>query len=105
MSFAIPSSWWTGATYSSLASRRIVPVIPVFRPFDKPRPHGVQMPQNHIARRRHQALVVHRDRAEPRLEEMAGHPEPRVVVPASSDWLEYTSNSVKAVFDSGLHLR
>jgi hypothetical protein len=28
-----------------------------------------------VRARRHQALLVHRDRAEPRLEEMAGHPE------------------------------
>jgi len=41
---------------------------PVFRPFDKPRPHGVQ---SHISRRRHQVLLVDRDRAEPRLAEMA----------------------------------
>ena len=45
---------------------------PVFRPFDKPRPHRVH---RQVARRRHQVLLVHRDRAEPRLEQMAGHPE------------------------------
>ena len=45
---------------------------PVFRPFDKPRPHRVH---RQVARRRHQVLLVHRDRAEPRLKQVAGHPE------------------------------
>jgi hypothetical protein len=34
--------------------------------------------QRHIARRRHEMLLVHHDRAEARLEEMARHPEPRI---------------------------
>ena len=47
---------------------------PILRALDEPRPDRVQ---RHIARR-HQMVLVHDDGAEPRLEQVSGHPEPRI---------------------------
>ena len=64
-----------GAPVAARQMRRDARPAPVLGPLDEPRSDRVQ---RHIARRRHQMLLVHRRRAEPRLEQMPGHAEPGI---------------------------
>ena len=63
------------AVVAARQMRRDARPAPVLGPLDEPRSDRVQ---RHIARRRHQMLLVHRRRAEPRLEQMPGHAEPGI---------------------------